>query len=233
MDQQSFSLNRALSINGIVIITVGLFEYGLQMTSSFTLLLLMIWALLFFPLFYIRGQKAAFPVLADMVSAGRLVAALLFTVLLLFDCLTPLWALIITLVIEIADGLDGWIARRFGETEFGAIWDMECDAFIILLLSQAAVLIESMPIWMLLPGLFRYVFYFPIRLFRPAGTFFPRSLSWFSKTVCVAAVFSLASVWYLPQASAAAVGIVTALLLISFLWETFFYVSLRIQTLRR
>ncbi|WP_181708411.1 CDP-alcohol phosphatidyltransferase family protein [Chthonobacter rhizosphaerae] len=57
------------------------------------------------------------------------------------------------------DGVDGWLARRFGpDTPFGARFDMETDAFAILALSALAVVSGKVGAWALAIGLMRYVF---------------------------------------------------------------------------
>jgi phosphatidylglycerophosphate synthase len=70
-------------------------------------------------------------------------------------------------IAAVLDGVDGWIARRRGmATEFGARFDMEVDALLILVL---AVLVWRWSIagaWVLLSGLLRY-------LFVAAGWFLP------------------------------------------------------------
>lgn len=55
------------------------------------------------------------------------------------------------------DLVDGWIARRAGATEFGAVLDMEMDQFMVLTLSLMAMYLAGLPGWMILfPGL-RYL----------------------------------------------------------------------------
>lgn len=59
----------------------------------------------------------------------------------------------------VLDGLDGYLARRFGhESELGARFDMEVDALLILILSAAALILEKAGWWVLLIGLMRYLF---------------------------------------------------------------------------
>ena len=55
------------------------------------------------------------------------------------------------------DGVDGWVARRTGTVSaLGARFDMEVDAFLVLVLSvHVAVLVTP---WALVIGLMRYVF---------------------------------------------------------------------------
>jgi phosphatidylglycerophosphate synthase len=57
----------------------------------------------------------------------------------------------------VLDGVDGWVARRTGTTSaFGARFDMEVDAFLILVLS--AYVARSAGWWVLLIGAARYLF---------------------------------------------------------------------------
>lgn len=57
------------------------------------------------------------------------------------------------------DGADGWLARRWQqETRFGARFDMEVDALLILVLSILAWLLGKAGPWVLLIGLMRYLF---------------------------------------------------------------------------
>ncbi len=57
------------------------------------------------------------------------------------------------------DGVDGHLARRLNqESAFGARFDMEVDALLILLLSLLAWLLGKAAAWVLLIGLLRYLF---------------------------------------------------------------------------
>lgn len=57
------------------------------------------------------------------------------------------------------DGLDGWLARRYGpDTAFGARYDMETDAALILAMSAYVVAAGRLDAWILLSGLMRYAF---------------------------------------------------------------------------
>ncbi|WP_227369873.1 CDP-alcohol phosphatidyltransferase family protein [Halomonas sp. M20] len=59
----------------------------------------------------------------------------------------------------ILDGLDGWIARLTrSATAFGARFDMELDAFFILVLCLALVVLGKAGPWVLSIGLMRYGF---------------------------------------------------------------------------
>jgi phosphatidylglycerophosphate synthase len=55
------------------------------------------------------------------------------------------------------DAVDGWLARRtHGESELGARYDMEVDAYLLLVLSVAVA--QSLGAWVLAIGLMRYAF---------------------------------------------------------------------------
>lgn len=74
-----------------------------------------------------------------------------------------IWVGIATLL----DGADGYLARRTGRvSRFGARFDMEVDALLILLLSLLVWKVESVGIWVLLIGLMRYFFLLGGRVWR-------------------------------------------------------------------
>jgi phosphatidylglycerophosphate synthase len=57
------------------------------------------------------------------------------------------------------DGVDGYLARRFRQqSAFGARFDMELDALLILILSVAAAVLGKAGLWVLLIGGMRYIF---------------------------------------------------------------------------
>lgn len=57
------------------------------------------------------------------------------------------------------DGLDGWLARRYGEaTSFGARFDMEADALFLLVVALLVAATGKAGAWVLLSGLWRYGF---------------------------------------------------------------------------
>lgn len=68
---------------------------------------------------------------------------------------TVLLALVVPALL--LDAVDGWVARRTDNvTELGARFDMEVDAFLLLVLS--AYVSQTLGIWVLAIGLMRYVF---------------------------------------------------------------------------
>ena len=65
----------------------------------------------------------------------------------------------VTAIVVMLDGADGWLARRSGiASEFGARFDMEVDALLIMALAMLAWQHGKAGGWVLLSGLLRYVF---------------------------------------------------------------------------
>jgi phosphatidylglycerophosphate synthase len=72
----------------------------------------------------------------------------------------PTWVLgLIVLAVFALDGLDGWVATRRGErSEFGAHFDMETDAYFVLLIGLTLLFRGRYGAWILVVGLLRYVY---------------------------------------------------------------------------
>jgi phosphatidylglycerophosphate synthase len=63
------------------------------------------------------------------------------------------------IAVTVMDGVDGWLARRTAmSSAFGARFDMEVDALLILVLSVLAWQYGKAGSWVMLSGLLRYVF---------------------------------------------------------------------------
>lgn len=120
---------------------------------------------------------------------------------------TVLAALAVTAIV--LDGLDGCVARLFDSvTAFGARFDMEVDALLILALSIAVVIADQAGAWVLAIGSMRYAFL-------AAGWLLPwlrRDLpdSAWRKAVCVIQGLALAAA-LLPFVRPPLAGIVLAL----------------------
>ena len=57
------------------------------------------------------------------------------------------------------DAVDGYLARRFNQsTIFGQYFDMEIDALFVLGMCFYYYFSQAIPIWILIPGILRYVF---------------------------------------------------------------------------
>lgn len=129
------------------------------------------------------------------------------------------WALAsIAGVALVLDGVDGWLARRMDRaSRFGARFDMEIDALLLLVLSAAAWLAGKAGAWVLAIGLMRYGFVAAGWLW-PKMTAELRPSEW-RKTVCViqGIVLAVALVPAVPSAvSAPALAVALMLLALSF-----------------
>lgn len=73
--------------------------------------------------------------------------------------LVAMTAVLIAGVATLLDGVDGWFARRTGmASAFGARFDMEVDALLILALSLLAWRHGKAPAWVIWSGVLRYAF---------------------------------------------------------------------------
>ena len=73
--------------------------------------------------------------------------------------LAPFGAALLGLLVVVLDGVDGHVARRSGMTSpFGARFDMEVDALLILALAALAYRHQKAGAWVLASGLIRYAF---------------------------------------------------------------------------
>jgi len=95
--------------------------------------------------------------LANTVTFLRL---LVLTTLTLPAPLLPTWAaLTITLWVLALDLLDGWLARRLGDASaFGAHFDMETDALLVLVVTLRLWLGQGYAPWVLVSGSLRYAY---------------------------------------------------------------------------
>ncbi|MBS3744808.1 MAG: CDP-alcohol phosphatidyltransferase family protein [Wenzhouxiangellaceae bacterium] len=122
----------------------------------------------------------------------------------------------------VLDGLDGWIARLLdGATRFGARFDMEVDALLILVLSIAVVLADRAGPWVLAIGGMRYAFVAAGRAWPWLRRELP--LSRWRKFVCAAQGFVLAAAllpWLPPLLAQAALALALAALTHSFARDT-------------
>jgi phosphatidylglycerophosphate synthase len=105
----------------------------------------------------VRGDPRLGP--ADRVTLTRAVLACGVAALTTdgFDRPTPLGVLVALSVAALAmDAVDGWVARRTGTScPLGARFDMEADAFLILVLSVHVT--REVGWWVLVGGVARYV----------------------------------------------------------------------------
>lgn len=164
---------------------------------------------------------------ANVVTTGRL-AALCYVAAALIaaarDMQTgPVWiAVVVTFTALAMDGVDGFLARRSGlSSPFGARFDMEVDAALILLLSVAAWELGKAGGWVVAVGAMRYVFVLAQQVLPRLRAPLPPSFA--RKAVCVLQVSALciAVIPLVPATvSAPLAGAALAALLWSFARDT-------------
>lgn len=88
------------------------------------------------------------------------------------------------------DGVDGALARRSGmASRFGARFDMETDALLILVLSALAWRLDKAGAWIILAGALRYLFVAAARVWPWLAADLPES--WRRKFTCVVQIATL------------------------------------------
>jgi phosphatidylglycerophosphate synthase len=131
-------------------------------------------------------------------------------------------AVVLGLLTTALDGVDGWLARRSGTTsEFGARFDMEVDALLILALAMLVWRHEKAGAWVLLSGLLRYLFVIAGWMMPWLGG--PLPFSRRRQTICVVQIGGLMLALtpaIPPPASTLLAGIALAALCYSFLVDT-------------
>lgn len=138
---------------------------------------------------------------------------------------TGAWTIVIVaLGILILDGLDGFLARRLDQsTGFGARFDMEVDAALIMLLCLLIVQADRAGPWVLLIGLLRYGFVLAAVFVPRLNQALPDSRR--RKIICVWQVASLIlafvpglSAWLIASTLALALGLLISSFVLDVLW---------------
>lgn len=157
---------------------------------------------------------------ANLVTSFRL----LLTLVLVADAgeLRRHIAAATALAILALDLLDGWLARRRGsQSAFGARYDMEVDALFVLSLSAALWAGGVGGLWVLLAGLWRYLFVVVPLIIPSRGGEAPRSLYYRFTYALMVVSFLLA--WVAPPTAGRALCAAgTIILSLSFL-RSFWY----------
>lgn len=209
----------ALSVAAYAAVSVSL-SLGLDVPLAASAVLLAVFGLVLRGLMHHPFQifGAANTVTAIRAAMVSLVAAVvLFAEMHRADAAAH-WALAGLAGLALAlDGLDGYLARRFHqESDLGARFDMEVDAFLILCLSAAAWQLGKAGPWVLLIGLMRYGFvlaqYVEARLAAPLPPSFRRKL------VCVVQVAALC-VLLLPPVTAPLSIWIAGVALVALAWS--------------
>jgi phosphatidylglycerophosphate synthase len=128
---------------------------------------------------------------ANLVTLGRLALTALLGGMLGETAEAIAWpVVIIATTVLLLDGVDGWLARRGGlSSAFGARFDMETDALLVLLMAVLCLQLDKTGAWVLLSGAMRYLFVAAGAVWRWLRR--PLRESRRRKTVCVLQVLSL------------------------------------------
>jgi phosphatidylglycerophosphate synthase len=105
-----------------------------------------------------RGATKLGPANAATATRSMLVGLITALVVTSFTRPVPVALLVgLTVAALLLDAVDGWLARRFrSESELGARFDMEVDAFLMLVLSVFDA--STLGWWIVAIGLMRYAF---------------------------------------------------------------------------
>lgn len=101
---------------------------------------------------------------ANWVTGFRFV--LLIGLMVLLPSLSFLQLGVGLIIFVSLDGVDGWLARKYGQsTIFGQYFDMELDALFVMMMCCYYFLFKEISIWILFPGLLRYLYRVGIDIF--------------------------------------------------------------------
>ena len=156
--------------------------------------------------------------LADKITASRFVLLLLLSGWSEFAGTLDLtrWCCLVLLVC--ADLLDGFVARRYGESEAGAVLDMETDQWVTLGLSVLALRHSGIGPWILILPALRYIYVLYLAVLRlPAHDPKPRGGDNRRARLVCALMLSAQLITLqpaLPQSVRTASGILAILLLV-------------------
>jgi phosphatidylglycerophosphate synthase len=158
--------------------------------------------------------------LANTVTSGRLL--LIFALVLRPEAWVGHMLALTALAILALDLVDGSLARHFhGQSRFGARFDMEVDALFVLALSCALWSRGVAGAWVLLAGLWRYLFVVVPLLIPSRGGEAPRSLLYRSAYSVMVGCFLTALV--APSDVAPAIALVGTLVLSASFLRSFWY----------
>jgi len=144
-------------------LVAGALRSALDLSQAFVVKTLLVFfggSLLFLPLLLQGHPHPRFGAANQVTLLRGMLVALLAG--FLAESVTPAaaWVIVGTGVLALVmDGFDGRLARRSGMTStFGARFDMETDAAFVLLCSVLAWQLDKAGLWVVLSGLWRYLF---------------------------------------------------------------------------
>lgn len=96
-----------------------------------------------------RRDESRVVTVPNVISIGRLVILMPLFVVALLAWHSPIWALIIAIVLGLTDFVDGFIARKFHQiTNLGRLLDPFADRVSQIVVSATLVVGGYLPIWM-------------------------------------------------------------------------------------
>ncbi len=166
---------------------------------------------------------------ANMVTSMRSALVGVITGLVVASFTDPIpVALLVGLVVPALalDAVDGWVARRTGSTsELGARFDMEVDAFLLLVLSVYVA--PALGLWVIVIGALRYAFVVAGWLLPWMRATLPYRYWRKVVTAYAGIALAVAASGLLPGLDSLLVGLALALLLESFTRDTVWLVRRR------
>ena len=136
------------SATGLLLLLIAFFRPPLALVAF------LIWAVAAGNSLFSLGGRPSRP--ADYLTLVRLLLLLSGVgLLLLREDFLP--SLCLFALAALGDLADGWMARRYGETPQGAVYDMETDQLLITALALSAHATVSFPPWILLFPAFKFV----------------------------------------------------------------------------
>ena len=206
-------LERWSSWNAVFILSATIVSFYYQNLIPLTLISFFTFSSL---VYFAKRTKPAIPILtpANVLTGGRFLAVLVLASS--FDHLENYLIAGIGLLILIADGIDGKLARSSGKvSEFGEYFDKETDALFLHVLAFTAILKHLIWPWVVILGLLRYLFALFL-YFNPKGVRKERR-SWIGRYIFVMVVLVLLFLFILPREfSEPAVTLASILLIYSF-----------------
>ena len=126
-------------------------------------------AALSFLLFIIRANSAWTPGrsfgIGNLITLARLL--IILWMLVCYFRFNNLLIITLSILVLIGDGIDGLIAQRRKENSlFGEYFDKETDALYLHSLIMIAIFKDILPVWIVITGLFRYLFLFYLLIIR-------------------------------------------------------------------
>lgn len=224
MSEHRFSLEKWSDVHSLIMITAVLLCVILASVYPLFLVAIFSFSLLVVTQLSALRQYRFFAGPANWLTFIRLIVTIYATTN--FSSLSVSVFFVLMLGSMLLDVLDGFVARKLSiSSEFGRVFDMEADAYFVMALGLYFYFTTDLGLWLLLPGLMRYVYRLCILAF-PQPSFSESKKQYAAVLAGLNFVILLAAI-LLPQmqqliALVFSTGIVVASFCISF-YEYFTY----------